>query len=85
MENPIILIYVNEITRPGDTNWYPVEAVHKHDDCYRIVSLNPDPEHVYWEFYTDDVVRCETIEFAEGEFGLVARSKCNDNVIKTVP
>jgi hypothetical protein len=76
MDKPITLIYVNEIGRPGNTNWYPVEAVHEHDNCYRIISVNPDSEHIYWEFDTDDVVSCQTHKFAEGEFGLVARGKC---------
>lgn len=79
MERPITLIYVNESTRIGTPSWHPIEAVHEHGDCYRIISLDPDPEHSYWEFSTDDVVRCESHKFAEGEFGLVARSKCEDN------
>ncbi|HLM59216.1 MAG TPA: hypothetical protein VK308_00290 [Pyrinomonadaceae bacterium] len=59
--------------------WSPVDAVPEHDDCYRIVTVNDDPEHWYPQFDFGDVVRCENHTFAEGEFGLVAREKCEHN------
>lgn len=60
--------------------WQPVKAIHIHDNCFRILESSSDPEHDYWEFSYDDVVRCENYIFSEGENGLVARSKCKDNL-----
>lgn len=58
-------------------DWYPVIAVHEHENCYRIIERNPDPEHWYQDFDFGDLVRCENHKFAENEFGLVAVDKCN--------
>ena len=73
-----VLIYVAIEDRNVEI-WSPVDAVPEHDDCYRIVTVNDDPEHWYPQFDFGDVVRCEIHTFAEGEFGLVAREKCKHN------
>jgi hypothetical protein len=79
MSNDAILIYVADLTRRNWLSWCPVRAIHKYGDCYEITEENPDPEHIYWEFSTGDVVKCEEYTFAENEIGLVARAKC-DNI-----
>lgn len=56
--------------------WEPVQSIQVHEKCYEILESSTDPEHVYWEFTLGDIVRCETNKFAEGEFGLIAVSKC---------
>ncbi len=73
-ENTFIIYVAVKYSRRPD--WYPVQAVHERENCYRIVETNPDPEHLYWEFSEGDVVKCEKHIFAENEVGLVARVKC---------
>jgi len=68
------LIYIS--VEGSIQHWYPIQAIREHENCYRIVDMNPDPEHFYLQFAFDEIVLCEEHKFAEGEFGLVARGKC---------
>ncbi len=52
--------------------WRPVEAVHEHEDRYRILSENHDPEDERWEFQQGAVVRCRLRNFADGTRALAA-------------
>lgn len=61
-------------------HWHPVRAIHEHEDCYRIIDTNPDPEHFYLRFSFGDIVQCKENEFAENEFGLIAVEKCNHGI-----
>lgn len=72
------LIYVNATTfdHPNTFDWVPVQSVHEHENCYRVLESSNDPEHDYWQFSLNDVVRCEEYKFAENEFGLIAVEKC---------
>lgn len=58
--------------------WRPVRAEHLQGEAYRIVSTNEDPETEVWQFQTNDIVRCETKRFSEGEPGLVAVERLAD-------
>lgn len=74
-----VLIYVSATSydRPNTFTWIPVQAVHEHENCYRILESSDDPEHDYWQFTFDEVVVCEINKFAENEFGLIAIKKCS--------
>ncbi len=69
------LVYVNVIGFPGG-NLEPVEALHVHGECFKILGENDDNEHFPWEFVTGEVVKCENVKFYEDESGLVTKSKC---------
>lgn len=73
--NSKTIIYVDVPGKPVKV-WNPVEAVHVRGDCYLVLESSPDPERVYWQFGSGDIVRCESYTFYEGETGLVARAKC---------
>lgn len=73
--NEKLIIYVS--VQGSIQHWYPVEAIQEHENCYRIVEINPDPEHFYWQFTTNEIVCCKENKFAENEFGLIALEKCN--------
>ena len=73
-ENTVIIYVAVKYSRKPDL--YPVRAIHEGEDCYRIVEVNPDSEHLYWEFGQGDIVKCEEHLFAENEIGLIARAKC---------
>ncbi len=59
--------------------WQLVQAVHEHRNCYRIIESSSDPEHEYWQFSFDETVSCNSNQFAENEFGLIAVEKCKRN------
>jgi hypothetical protein len=69
------LIYIDVKGYPGK-HWLAVQSIKMHENCYKVLEESEDPEHEYWEYTLGDIVRCETNEFAEGEFGLIAVSKC---------
>ena len=48
----------------------PVQAIHDHDDCYRVEGPVPDDEE--WEFDPGATVICEWTTFADGQQGLLA-------------
>ena len=77
MEN-FDLIYVDVKGYPVKV-WQPVKAVRVHENCYRILESSSDPEHGYWQFSYNDVVRCEKSYFSEDESGLIAFAICEHN------
>ena len=66
------LSYVDVLGFPH-SNLMPAHATHRHAQCYELEYGSEDQEHFPWEFRKGDIVECEGLEFAEGEFGLVAR------------
>lgn len=70
----ITQIYVFVLAEGTDV-WRPVQAIYEHDNVYRIISPNPDPEDEQWQFSAGDLVRCKSLRFSGGEVGLVAYSK----------
>ena len=60
-------IYVS-LVGEGTSVFYPVEAISLGNDVYQIVSNNPDPEDLRWEFAKDAKVRCELRQLHDGEF-----------------
>ena len=79
LEKTLIYISVSMFDHPTTTIWHPVQVVHEHENCYRIIEESDDPEHEYWQFSFDEIVHCKEHKFAEGEFGLIAFEKCNHN------
>ncbi len=78
------LIYVSYTTyvHPNTDGWQPVQAIHEHKNCYRVLEESDDPEHDYWQFSLGDIVECKNNKFAEGEFGLIAIKKCAHDLSK---
>lgn len=72
----LIYISVKHCDYPKDIDWYPVQSVRVHGNCYRILESSSDPEHEYRQFSQDEIVRCDNQEFSENEFGLIAVEKC---------
>lgn len=75
-EKKLIYVSVETFDHPNTLIWNPVQAIHEHENCYRIIEPNPDPEHEHWQFSFNDIVICKNHEFAENEFGLIAFEKC---------
>ena len=80
-EKTLIYISANTYNHPNTLSWIPVNAIHEHENCYRITESSSDPEHEYWQFTFDDVVDCKNNKFAENEFGLIAFEKCKHGII----
>jgi hypothetical protein len=68
-------IYVSLLDE-GTPSFYPVEAVSLGNNVYEIVSDNPEPEDLPWEFVTNSKVRCDLRQLQDGEF-LVAYELAN--------
>jgi hypothetical protein len=68
-------IYVS-LLNEGTPAFCPVEAISLGDDVYQIVSDNPEPEDLHWEFVTNSKVRCLLRKLQDGEF-LVAYELAN--------
>ena len=66
-------IFINVIDFPGGL-LTPVKAFRQFSNYYKILEESDDPDHDVWEFTKGDIVKCEKIQFSEGEFGLVAKS-----------
>ena len=75
-DTTLIYVSVTTYTHPNTLDWYPVKAFHEHENCYRILESSADPEHEYWKFSLNEIVRCYDYKFAENEFGLIAVEKC---------
>jgi hypothetical protein len=45
-------------------DWYPVQAIHERENCYRIVEINPDPEHFYLQI-SFTAAKCGTSKKAD--------------------
>jgi hypothetical protein len=63
-------IYV-ELEGEGVAVWRPVEAEHREDGLYKILS-RPSDETETWTFPPGSVVRCEEKTFSGGGKGLAA-------------
>jgi hypothetical protein len=73
MKTTIYVYLKNE----GTDCWRPVEA-EKSGDEYKIITSR-DKEDEEWQFDTGTVVKCVQKEFQDGEKGLVAVAKANDD------
>ncbi len=69
-------IYVNLLDE-GTNCWRPVNAERVQDNCFKITSVNPDPEDENWQFTTGTVVRCEEKELSGGK-ALVAIEEAHE-------
>ena len=79
-EKQLIYVSAKSYDHPSRSVLDPVQSIHEHENCYRIIEQNPDPEHWYPDFKFGDLVRCENHKFAENEFGLIAVEKCNHSL-----
>lgn len=70
--NCTVEIYVSLLEEGVDV-WRPVQAVHLHDDVYRIVTQPYDRATEWWQFEPGDIVRCECVEAAGGRIVAVTR------------
>jgi hypothetical protein len=67
-----------ELLGEGTPVWSLVEAVHIHDDLYRITQVNAQPDDECWPFETDSIVRCMSKTTQEGDVILVAHERAKD-------
>ncbi len=62
----------------GTDCWRPVDAKRLDNNCFEIMTVNPDPEDENWQFDTGAIVRCEERELSGGKV-LVAVEQINEN------
>ena len=79
-EKQLIYVNVESYDHPNTLIWHPVQSIHEHENCYRIIEQNPDSEHWYQDFDFGDLVSCENHKFAENEFGLIVVEKCSHKI-----
>ena len=79
-EKTLIYVSVESYNQSNTIIWHPVQAVHEHKNCYRVLESSVDPEHEYWQFSFNEIVKCDEHEFAKNEFGLIAVEKCNHKI-----